>query len=951
MASHSHSSSGNIDAGRSLKRRKTRKGTRSCWACKRRKVKCTYANPTDEVCIGCSRRCLECVGQEFPEQDPGPSSKSRLVGDRIGRLESMIQQLAEQVAGHVASPAISPSPPVSLSRSVPASLLPSAPCHETRSKCREISQALLAAFPSPSDLRIIAGTGDSLALYLPLALLSPASQLERRVAFESEKLWGPQEFTQDTHPVLIARRMLLLAGVLKHLHAAGSAGPSSTKYQQLVKLTRPPRALARNLAETATTLVTSHDKFTTDSIEGLECLWLEVLYHAHNGSPRLSWMTCRRAISAVHLMGFQGRRYGPSATPKSLTQQIDGQVVDLQVIWHRLVHSELALCLALDLPASVPYPDDTLTFLPDEVMTGDDDLSATIALERRHTSIASHLIERSVCDPHFEDLDTTHQILTELEQAMSAMQSGWRGTPSLSDVDDNKQLFGIMTKIKAQIFHSHLLLLAELPSMLQAILGETLTTTNNNSTTGHRQHEHSRNRNRISNSRNICVQASRDLLRRFNYLRSCERTAGYIRLVDHYAWLAAATLLLVRLLDSYARSPTALIGGMAATGAPNDAQLSEDRKMASIAMEGMRLAGDDEDDEDDGDDDVYSYTSVIAAKSAAEDVLPRLLALEAAGAEVVVTYRKPGGQLLGGSNSGAEAMGEDQDTLVLPIPFVGVVSITPQVQYMGYLPGAVGNEATGFQVSDDDGEEEMDDYDEEDYAEDEDGEDDEESILTRALRMRRNSKWGMAPTPANAPTPSSFTAHVRGTDLGAFLQDHPNEHNYSLFLSGFQSDATIFCKDESYPIHTNIVCFRSAWFRNVSSSIFRGEEREKSIKLNHEPRMIEALLVWIYTGILSPDFMMSIATKEGKHPEIQTLALLWEAAEYFGLDHAVVPVQREAWDFENRHNDNFANFVIRGEVLDEELFEDLVKDLTQSLPSLYDGTIRAEPTPSGEVAI
>lgn len=36
--------------------------------------------------------------------------------------------------------------------------------------------------------------------------------------------------------------------------------------------------------------------------------------------------------------------------------------------------------------------------------------------------------------------------------------------------------------------------------------------------------------------------------------------------------------------------------------------------------------------------------------------------------------------------------------------------------------------------------------------------------------------------------------------------------------------------------------------------------------------------------------MMSIATKEGKHPEIQSLALLWEAAEYFGLDEAVADI-------------------------------------------------------------
>src|SRR5690242_11661581 len=39
------------------KRRKVRKGTQSCWECKRRKVRCTFSEPAEEsVCDGCKRR-------------------------------------------------------------------------------------------------------------------------------------------------------------------------------------------------------------------------------------------------------------------------------------------------------------------------------------------------------------------------------------------------------------------------------------------------------------------------------------------------------------------------------------------------------------------------------------------------------------------------------------------------------------------------------------------------------------------------------------------------------------------------------------------------------------------------------------------------------------------------------------------------------------------------------
>lgn len=46
------------------KRRKMRKGTHSCWECRRRKVKCLLALPNDAVCINCSRRGTSCIGQD-----------------------------------------------------------------------------------------------------------------------------------------------------------------------------------------------------------------------------------------------------------------------------------------------------------------------------------------------------------------------------------------------------------------------------------------------------------------------------------------------------------------------------------------------------------------------------------------------------------------------------------------------------------------------------------------------------------------------------------------------------------------------------------------------------------------------------------------------------------------------------------------------------------------------
>ena len=69
MFSHRAVPSHDAYAQSEAKRRRLRKGTHSCWECKRRKMKCVFdplANATT-TCNGCRRRGSQCVSQEFPE--------------------------------------------------------------------------------------------------------------------------------------------------------------------------------------------------------------------------------------------------------------------------------------------------------------------------------------------------------------------------------------------------------------------------------------------------------------------------------------------------------------------------------------------------------------------------------------------------------------------------------------------------------------------------------------------------------------------------------------------------------------------------------------------------------------------------------------------------------------------------------------------------------------------
>ncbi|KIH87522.1 c6 zinc finger domain containing protein [Sporothrix brasiliensis 5110] len=81
------------------RRRKVRKGTHSCWECRRRKIRCQFSSPDDAVCIGCRARGSACRSQEFSDETPSPPQQvpEKKVAQRLDRLETMMEQLMTHV--------------------------------------------------------------------------------------------------------------------------------------------------------------------------------------------------------------------------------------------------------------------------------------------------------------------------------------------------------------------------------------------------------------------------------------------------------------------------------------------------------------------------------------------------------------------------------------------------------------------------------------------------------------------------------------------------------------------------------------------------------------------------------------------------------------------------------------------------------------------------------------
>lgn len=80
------------------KRRKIRKGTHSCWECKRRKMKCIVDPLSNGSCNSCRRRGSKCVSQEFSEEASPHLDKTQM-GDRVVRVETLVDQLIQQTGG------------------------------------------------------------------------------------------------------------------------------------------------------------------------------------------------------------------------------------------------------------------------------------------------------------------------------------------------------------------------------------------------------------------------------------------------------------------------------------------------------------------------------------------------------------------------------------------------------------------------------------------------------------------------------------------------------------------------------------------------------------------------------------------------------------------------------------------------------------------------------------
>ncbi|KAL4886187.1 hypothetical protein BJY04DRAFT_213720 [Aspergillus karnatakaensis] len=491
------------------KRRKIRKGTTSCWDCKRRKVRCSLVDHPNTVCSACRKRGTKCVTQDVPEaleDDPrvSPENDHTPIVNDAGDSTPSQHLNAPAATTTTASTPHTNETPTNNSTFVLFSgngEPPNAPNPHAK-----ICEELYASLPPQKDIDLLCEAGAHVSILLHFLITSPHLQDGTDVF---EKLQDRP--TVNSHPVQIVTYLLLATAALQHLRFKESGW-------QIARLSEVSQFFMMRLVDVATRLVTTNDSLVGSSVEGLESVMMEGAYHLNRGNLRPAWVAFRRAIGLAQLLGIHRPGHVP---PRSLDPQ---HKCDTAYLWHRLVYSDRMLCLLMGLPQASM----------DRSMK-DSTNDPVCRLEHAHNVIASRILERHDANPGSFSISTFQDIDNELQKAAEMMPSEWWAMPNLAAANSTSKPPSIvheMRRLTTQVAHYALINYLHIPLML------------NFTTTNASLHAY---------SQSSCITASREILSRHNILRAFNRIAYSCRLVDLFS-LSASLLLLIAHLQQHART-------------------------------------------------------------------------------------------------------------------------------------------------------------------------------------------------------------------------------------------------------------------------------------------------------------------------------------------------------------------------------------------------------------
>ncbi|CAD6447311.1 5fe09b89-7443-4cbe-881c-131efb4b48bf [Sclerotinia trifoliorum] len=520
------------------RKKRVRKGTKSCWECKRRKVKCQLSSENVSVCSGCLSRGTTCISQEYPEEHD--SSGGPQIGERLGRIELTLDKLMAKLdqydeqenatkihtpesmgTGDVLTPFPHPTSTGYNSATIAPilSLFDNAVLgrrekenefmtsklksngEKSTNQCRPLTKVerirdvLIELLPSQEATNKLCSFSDSWLLMHSLSQHSPQIMLQP-TGFNPNHSFNIPGIGKES-PATIAQTLLYVAVCLQqvpHGYDASQLG-FNTSIQ----------ARTDKIISTVSGLVTSDDELVA-CIQGLECLMLLGLFHMNAGNLRRSWLTFRRGMNIGQLMGLHRREeFGSTALPPGGIH-----------LWRSLMQADRYLSLLLGMPAGAG----DCIILPHETFSNPN-INHDLLFIKKITNLAGGILERNQSE-HIHAFATTQELDEKLENIGREMPSSWWDIPDhFETISEKTNSAAKFDRIMSQIYYFQLQSFLHLPFMVRADT--------------ERRYEY---------SKFACMKSSRECISRYLAIRRSGAASFCCRVIDFGAFTACVTLLL-----------------------------------------------------------------------------------------------------------------------------------------------------------------------------------------------------------------------------------------------------------------------------------------------------------------------------------------------------------------------------------------------------------------------
>ncbi|KAK0669851.1 hypothetical protein QBC41DRAFT_372984 [Cercophora samala] len=497
-------------SGSDVRRRKVRKGTHSCWECRRRKIRCQFGKQDDSVCLPCQARGSVCRSQEFVDAQP-PQLPDRRLAQRLARLEDLVAKVVDRVMpeagsgnssaqgqsrtssptpsdetlmsdvdgqetphpglGAVESPVGDEAPTAmllgiqggvnSLQHPMARLTIPSRRSTESVSskglaprRYEKICRALHSLFPSQSKVDMLVKATP--APYFIVALFHSYQDIIEGLSETPEDIATVPP--PNAHPTILAKRLIQLCICIQQQ-------PPGSLVSHERQMHFNSYSLMDSIVSKVSHLVTSNDDLV-GTAEGLQCLIVLGHWHSNAGNIRKAWLIFRKALSLATMMGLS--RNSTRALGFVDMAGSESRRPSPMAIWYSINAADRSLSLMLGLPAGSPDN----TFATEEAMVRD---SPRERFTKIHTVIAKRILDHNLSlvsdSVNQKAVVSYQQIDHDLEHAAKIMPPDWWFMPTLPSEwqTDLEQATAAINHLVLQINHFNLSLILHLPYIIHSV--------------------------------------------------------------------------------------------------------------------------------------------------------------------------------------------------------------------------------------------------------------------------------------------------------------------------------------------------------------------------------------------------------------------------------------------------------------------------------------------------